>query len=353
MASRIISADSHVAMDHARVKEHLATRFHDAYDEAAAEHAQRLAAGMAASNLGEHWYRDGHFDGSAHLADMDLDGVDVEVVYCEVSGFRYLYRLREGAIDATRAFNDALGAYASADPDRLIVSYQIPIHDIDAAVAEVARIAAAGGRSLQLPVFPTELGFPDYYHERYHPLWAAIEAADLPIACHIGMNALFDDLAARDPTPGRAICVPMIALSSAEALGMWILGGVFERFPRLRLVLVEPGIGWVAWWLHQVDQMAARDGYTYPALRAPPSEYFRRNVFLTFMDEAPGIRTARDQFGIENLLWASDYPHPPTTFPNSRARLDAQLIGLSDAERIAISGGNAARVWRLPGAAAG
>ena len=78
-----------------------------------------------------------------------------------------------------------------------------------------------------------------------------------------------------------------------------------------------------------------------------------RCVFLTFMDEAPGIRTARDQFGIENLLWASDYPHPPTTFPNSRARLDAQLVGLSDAERIAISGGNAARVWRLPSAAAG
>jgi predicted TIM-barrel fold metal-dependent hydrolase len=347
MATGVISADSHVAMGHDRVKEHLASRFHGAYDEAAAEHERRISAGKAASNLGEHWYRPGHFDGAAHLDDMDADGLDVEVVYCEVSGFRYLYRLREGAIDATSAFNDALTQYASADPDRLVVSYQIPIHDIDAAVAEVQRVVASGGRSVQIPVFPTELGFPDYHDERYDPLWAAVQEADVPVCCHIGMNALFDDLAKRDPTPGRAICVPMIALSSAEALGMWILGGVFERFPDLRLVLVEPGIGWVAWWLDQVDTMTLRHGYEYPALKALPSDYFRRNVFLTFMDEGNGVRVARDRFGVENLLWASDYPHPPTTWPHSHERIDAQLDGVTEVERALITGGNAARVWRL------
>ena len=347
MATGIISADSHVAMDHRNIKEHLAARFHDAYDEAAAEHEQRLSAGRTASNLGPLWYREGHFDGAAHLADMDIDGLDIEVVYCEVSGFRYLYRLREGAIEATRAFNDALTQYAAVDPRRLVVSYQLPIHDIDAAIAEVRRISACGGKSLQIPVFPTELGFPDYHDERYYPLWAAVQDADLPLCCHIGMNALFDDLAGRDPTPGRAICVPMIALSSAEALGMWILGGVFERFALLRLVLVEPGVGWVVWWLDQVDAMTVRDGYEYPALRRLPSEYFRRNVSLTFMDEGHGVRTARDRFGVENLLWSSDYPHPPSTWPHSRERLDAQLAGLPPEERALITAGNARRVWRL------
>jgi uncharacterized protein len=346
--TRVISSDSHVAMDHDNVKAHLSPRFHEAYDVAADEYRQRLSQGMATSNLGEHWYRPGHYDGAAHLDDMDLDGLDVEVVYCEVSGFRYLYRVRDGAIDATRAFNDALTQYASADPRRLVVSYQIPIHDIDAAVAEVRRIANAGGKSLQIPVFPSQLGFADYHDSRYDPLWAAIQEVDLPLCCHIGMNALFDDLAARDPTPGRAICVPIIALSTAEALGMWILGGVFERFPHLRLVFVEPGIGWVAWWLDQVDAMTVRDGYVYPALKELPSEYFRRNVYLTFMDEARGIHIARERFGVENIMWASDYPHPPTTWPNSRARLDAQLAGLSPDEQALISGGNAARVWRLP-----
>ena len=334
-------------MGHDRVKEHLAGRWHEAYDEAAAEHERRTGAGKAASNLGEHWYRPGHFDGAAHLADMDLDGLDVEVVYCEVSGFRYLYRLREGAVEATRAFNDALTAYAEPDPDRLIVSYQIPIHDIDAAVVEVERVAAGGARSLQIPVFPAELGFPDYHDDRYDPLWSAVQAADLAVCCHTGMNAVFDDLARRDPTPGRAICVPMIALSSAEALGMWILGGVFERFPGLRLVLVEPGVGWVAWWLDQVDQMTVKDGYEYPGLRRLPSEYFRSNVALTFMDEGHGVRMAAERGLIENLLWASDYPHPPTTWPNSLARLDAQLVDVTDAHRSLVTSGNARRVWRL------
>ena len=76
--------------------------------------------------------------------------------------------------NTTRAFNDCLNDFGSVDPKRLVVSYQIPIHDIDFAVAEVRRVAAAGGKSLQLPVFPGELGFPEYFDERYDPLFAAI-----------------------------------------------------------------------------------------------------------------------------------------------------------------------------------
>ena len=123
--------------------------------------------------------------------------------------------------------------------------------------------------------------------------------------------------------------------------------GVFERFPGLRLILVEPGIGWVAWWLDQVDTMTLRHGYRYPTLTELPSHYFANNVFLTFMDEAAGLRVARDRFGVENLLWASDYPDPPTTWPRSQQRLAEQLEGLPAAEQDLIKGGNARRVWRL------
>ena len=95
----------------------------------------------------------GHRDAKARLADMDDDGVDASVNYCEVSSFRYLYLIDDGWQEATRAFNDDAGATSpSADPKRLIVSYQIPIHDIDAAVAEVQwaavdrlQVAAAPG----------------------------------------------------------------------------------------------------------------------------------------------------------------------------------------------------------------
>lgn len=345
---RVVSADSHVAMRPDAPKAFLASRYHDAFDEAMAEHQARLAANLATSNVGEHWDRPGHFDGAAHLDDMDLDGLAAEVVFCEVSAFRWLYRMRDGAVEATRAFNDTLADYAAADPDRLIVSYQIPLHDVDAAVAEVRRVAAAGGRSLQVPVFPAELGVPDYHDERYAPLWAAVQEVDLPVCCHIGLNAAFDDLARRDPTPQHALCVPLIAMSTGEALGMWILGGVLERFPDLRLVFVEPGLGWVPWWLDAVDDLVGRQGYDAPAITQRPSDYFRRQVHLTFMEEPESVQRLRDRIGVDNLLWASDYPHPPTTWPRSQASLDRQLVGVPAHERVRIVCDNAVRVWGIP-----
>lgn len=336
-------------MSHDLIKTHLATKFHDEYDGALGEHRNRLEmhGGRGRANLGEHWYREGHTDGRAHLADMDLDGVAASVVYCEVSGFRYLYLLRDGAIEATRAFNDTLHEYASADPTRLIVSYQIPIHDIDHAIAEVLRAATMGGKSLQLPVFPTEVGQPDYYHERYRPLWSAIQETGLPICCHTGMNAAYDGLKPRDPTPQGAISVPLMALSSAEAMAMWILGGVFEQFPQLKVVFVEPSLGWVAWWVQYIDHMVTRQKYDFPAISELPSVYFRRNMYVTFMEDADGVQLLRHRIGVENILWANDYPHPPSTFPNSHEIVAEQFTGVPDDERDLMVCGNAKRVWGI------
>jgi predicted TIM-barrel fold metal-dependent hydrolase len=190
--------------------------------------------------------RPGYSDPVERLRDMDDDGVDVEVLYSEVSAFRYIPDLATGASEATRAFNDVLAEFSSVDPYRLCVSYQIPIHNIEFAVAEVKRVAGLGGKSLQLPVFPAEFGLPDYYDDRYQPLFAAIQDTGLPICCHIGLNTMLEGLSLRDPTPQKAIMVSMTPLTTAEAFGMWIMGGVFERFPKLKLVFVEPGLAWVA-----------------------------------------------------------------------------------------------------------
>ena len=134
-------------------------------------------------------------------------------------------------------------------------------------------------------------GCPTTGTARYDPLFAAIQETGLPICCHIGLNTQLDDLARRDPTPQKGIFVPMVALSAAEALGMWVMGGVFERFPRLKVVFVEPGLGWVSWWLYIVDDMMTRQGYEFPAITELPSHYFRQNMYLTFIDEPDAIRT--------------------------------------------------------------
>jgi predicted TIM-barrel fold metal-dependent hydrolase len=352
---RVISSDSHVSVRHEQVKARLATKFHDDYDAALVEYARTVFGGNAAkANQGgaeiQHasWGRDGHFDPHARLADMDTDGVDVEVLYCEVSAYRYLYLLKNGAREATRAFNDTLHDFASADPNRLVVNYQVPIHDVDVAVSEVERLAAAGGKSLQLPVFPAELGLPDYFDERYDRLFSAVIDTGLPITCHIGLNTALDGLAGRDPTPRLALTLSCTPPTAAEALGVWLLTGILVRFPELRVVFVEPGLGWVAWYLSFVDDMVLRQGYEFPVLRGElPSYYYHRNMAMTFIDEPDSVRSLRHVLGTENLMWSSDYPHPVSTWPNSLATIDEELRGIPDDEVELMVWRNAARVWNI------
>jgi predicted TIM-barrel fold metal-dependent hydrolase len=362
VAEHLISADSHVKMSHEQVKQHLPQRCHDAYDNAAGAYEARMSRGTGAANragatqpaTGQAiaaqnavFTRPSYWDPVERLRDMDTDGVDVEVLYSEVSAFRYLSNVDGAVSEAVRAFNDALCDFAATDPKRLIVSYQIPIHDIDVAIAEVERVVALGGKSLQLPVFPNELGLPDYYDDRYTPLLSCIEASGLPICCHIGLNTSLDDLARRDPTPNKGVMVPLTPLMTAEAFGMWIMGGVLEQHPKLKLVFVEPGIAWVAWWLDIVDDMVARQGYSFPAITMRPSEYFHRNIHLTFIDEGLGLHRMRDVIGIENLMWSTDFPHPVTSFPNSRRIVEEQFAGIPAPERELMLAGNATRVWGL------
>jgi len=352
---RIISADSHVAVTHDQVKGHLAAKWHEPYTAAQQAFAERMSrkgageANTAAMRQNPHaaFTRPGYRDGAERLKDMDTDGVDVEVVYSEVSAFRYLGDMQEGIPEASRAFNDVLAEYAAADPKRLIVSYQVQIKDIPAAVREVERVVDAGGKSLQLPVFPNELGLPDYYDSRYDPLWSVIQESGLPICCHIGLNTNLDDIVRRDPTPQKGVMVPMTALMTGEAFGMWVLTGTLERFPGLKLVFVEPGLGWVAWYLSTVDDMVKRQGYRFEHLTELPSFYFHRNIFLTYIDEPDAIQLLRHRIGVGNIMWSSDYPHPVTSWPDSQRLIERSFSGVPEDERAAILCGNAARVWGL------
>jgi predicted TIM-barrel fold metal-dependent hydrolase len=128
---------------------------------------------------------------------------------------------------------------------------------------------------------------------------------------------------------------------------MWMLSGVLERFPKLKLVFVEPGLGWVAWYLYIIDDMNTRQSYEFPAISELPSFYFHRNIHLTYIDEPDSIQLLRHKIGVHNIMWSSDYPHPVSSWPNSRALVERQFVGIPEDERELIVSGNAARVWNL------
>lgn len=350
MTTRLISADSHVAINLDDIRARLPKGTLEAFNAATAAQA----AGEAEMKGGKTMSLDdfdmeavrnpGYREPVARLAAMDRDGVDAEVLYSEVSAFRSYGLVKGDWKPISRAFTDHLSDFAATDPNRLVVSYQVPIIDIDYAVAEVQRLAGLGARSVHLPNYPSELGLADYHDERYNPLWAALQDTDISISHHLGVRNWLWDVFRRDPTPQSAIFTSLPALALAEVMMWWILTGTLERFPRLKIVFIEPGLYWIPGFLDQLDRKT--EVYDMPGVKLKPSEYFRRNMSVTFMDDELGLGM-RDLIGVENILWSTDFPHPATTWPRSQEIVARQFADVDPVSRELITSGNAARVYGL------
>lgn len=349
---RLISVDSHVAISHDAVLARLDRAWHDEYQRAVAANDAAALARQDGQRWGDavwtDWepFRDpGYRDPEARLRSMDRDGVDAEVLYSELSAFRVFAGMADGWKQASRAFNDALEEFASVDPKRLLVSYQVPLMDIDHAVSEVLRLAASGARSVHLPNYPSEVGLPEYHDARYDPLWAVLSETGIPVSQHLGIKEGLYEVFRRDPTPQKGIFASLAPMALAETLGFWILGGTLARFPDLKIVLVEPGLAWVPFYVHLLD-IGARGAFSYPGLDELPSFYFRRQVYLTFVEDPYGLKLRHD-IGVENIMWSTDYPHPLCSWPNSRQMIESQMHDIDPIERDLIVRGNAARVYGL------
>jgi len=347
----LISADSHVAISLDAVRERVPSALREAFDDAIAAQAAIDAELRGGKQLSlDDWdmeaMRDpGYRDPHARLAAMDRDGVHAEVLYSEVSAFRAYGLVKGDWKPISRAFTDLLVEFAAVDPDRLAVSYQVPIIDVPYAVAEVERLAGLGARSVHLPNFPSELGLPDYHDDVYDPLWGVLQETGISISHHLGNRVWLYDVFRRDPTPQMAIFTSLPALALSEVIAWWILTGTLERFPGLQIVFVEPGLYWIPGFLESLDRKA--DGrYVLPGVTMRPSDVFRRNMALTFMDDMVGLGM-RDRIGVENILWSTDFPHPATTWPNSVETVERQFADVPADERALITAGNARRIYGL------
>lgn len=350
MKQRLISADSHVLIRPDDVRARLPQRLIPAYNEALATQAaanKELRGGQVFTMDAfdpEGSRSAGYHDATARLRDMDRDGVETEVLYSELSAFRHFHLVGDEWRVVARAFNDHLADFAAVSPKRLVVSYQLPIIDIDHAVSEVQRLAALGARSVQLPNYPAELGFADYHDERYEPLWSALEETSVSISQHLGPKDSLYDVFKRDPLPQKAIFTSLPSMALAENLAWWVLTGILEKHPRLQIVLVEPGLAWVPYYLDMLDRRVGV--YDFPAITEKPSFYFHRNMYLTFMDDPRGV-SMRDELGVRNIMWSTDFPHPATTWPNSQSYIERNFAGVPADETELMVCGNAARVYGL------
>lgn len=357
-AERIISADSHVAIQEEAILAHLASRHHEGYKRARgvfmAEMARRMKKKPGASAMPsaeQPWEaagRRGEYDPAARLEDMDTDRVEAEVLYTDVLCGTPFYSMEEGGRAAYfRAFNAAALDFAAHDPKRLLPVYVVPIVEIDEAVREVEHLAAAGARAIMLPLYPTDIGLPHYSDSRYDPLWSAISETGMPVSQHVGINDALMTVMGYDPTPAKGIFQSLPPIFMAEVLAGWIVPGILERFPRLRIVLVEAGLGWIPYFLERLDTMKERHGWDhYGMLPELPSFYWRRQMLATFEEDTYGV-SQRHRIGVENLMWATDYPHPDSTWPNSQQVLETHFGDVPLDEARLMIGGNVARLYGL------
>jgi predicted TIM-barrel fold metal-dependent hydrolase len=344
--STIISADSHMLVLDENVSKYLSADLHDTYMGIAGPHRR---AGLSPSDPGPG--PAGEWDPIARLADMDLDGVRTEVLYIDATGGSMLYRLEPEAGRAViGAINSAALDFARLDPERLVVVHLLPLHGIadsaDHAVAEVHRLASEGARALQIPLYPEDQGLPKYLDPIYDPLWSAIEEVQMPVSLHVcppkgrGLGA--------DPTPARGIFQVMPPILMSQPMVELILTGVFKRHPGLRIVLVESGLSWIPYMLERLDTCHHKGEWKERGMPIDnlPSDYWYSNMAATFEEDLMAMGM-RHKLGVENLLWASDYPHPDQTFPNSLGVIEEHFADMPQRERDLMTRENATRLYRL------
>jgi len=303
-----------------------------------------LGAGMSADEIaaafdrGEPAVRRGAYDPRDRIADMERDGVRAEVLYPSVA--LQLFRLGSGDLQAEcfRVYNDWLAEFCRSAPERFAGVALISLFDVASGVRELERTRKLGLKGAMVWCAPPQ--GESYAGDKYDPFWAAAAASGTPVSLHLGTNR---ELAA--PGESLAVAYMMTILPVQRAFAQLILGGVLERYPALRLVSVENEIGWLPHFLARLDHGFERyRAVSDLRLTMPPSEAFRRQVSATFQEDRLGVES-RAHIGVQNLMWASDYPHMDSTWPRSREVVARDFAGVGEEERALILGANAARIY--------
>lgn len=288
----------------------------------------------------------GGWDPDTRVWAQERDGVQGEVLYptigMEVCNLEDL-ELKKVCMDA---YNLWLAEFTAAQPQRLFGLGQTPMRDIDESIADLRKIKDLGLVGVMLPGIPGIEG-EDYDSPVYNPFWQAAVDLQLPPSFHILTSG---DGATVQKVRGHKLNSFMgIIRANQDIVGMMVLGGVFERNPQLKIVCVEADVGWAPHYIHRMDH-----GYEYhrywmraQELERMPSEYFLNHVCLTFQNDYTAMK-AKDDLNIHNLLWANDYPHPDSTWPNSQAVLDRHMDHVNAEERDLILHDNVAALYNLP-----
>jgi predicted TIM-barrel fold metal-dependent hydrolase len=298
------------------------------------------------------------YDATARLEYMDRVGIWAMALYPNVGGFgsQAFLALKdpELMLACVRAYNDFLIDWISPDPRRFIPIMATPFWDVEASVAEVERCAKLGHKGVLFSGEPQSHDMPILGNRHWDPLWSAAQACDLPVSFHIGAGT-FDDgfTPERLETMGAGRVNGFVAVSlfldNGKQLTDLLFSGVLPRFPELKFLSVESGIGFIPFILEACDYTfeygnVRRD---HPEFELKPSEYFARQVYGCYIFEEHAPRVLMDTIGVDNILFETDYPHPVCLYDNVREKIDAALGSASRETQRKVLFENAAKLYKV------
>src|SRR5271170_8063325 len=284
----------------------------------------------------------GGWDPEARMADQDRDGVACEVIYATVGMLLCNhpdYDYKKACFDA---YNLWIAEYCAAHPDRLIGMGQTAMRSVEEGIADLRKIKELGLRGVMMPGNPA---LEDYDSKIYDPLWEAAIDLEMPLSFHILTTREETFTPTRGPKLNSFLS---IIRGCQDIIGTFVLGGVFERHPKLKVVCVEADAGWVPHYMYRMDHAYDRHRYWLPTgtLSKMPSEYFRENIYTTFQDDWVAFQM-KDMCNIRRLMWANDFPHSDSTWPWSQDVLAKHTKGLNEDEKNYILHDNVAELYQL------
>lgn len=283
------------------------------------------------------------WDPAARINDQDRDGVKAEVIYTSMG--MPLYGLDDVGLRVAcfRAYNDWAVEYCSHNPKRLIPLGLITLEDINAGVQELQRIAKKGMKGAMIWAEP-----PDdrpYTSPDYDPFWAAAQDLNMPLSLHVltGRRGMGVDFFKGD----FAMQVSTLHHEVERSIVVFVMGGVLERFPQLTIVSAENDVAWMPYLMWRMDFAHGRFGaQSAKKLKLKPSEYIKRQVFSTFINE-PIFMDGMHRYAADNAMWSSDYPHTAAIWPKSQEFIQETFSVLSEQQRQKIVHDTAARVYNI------
>jgi len=294
----------------------------------------------------------GCFDPKARLRDMDADGVAAQInfpTWPRLAGtlFTVDSKDKQLALQCVKAWNDyVIDEWCATAPHRYIPLVIVPLWDPALAAKEIERTAAKGAKTVSFVENPAPLGLPSFHTDHWDPFFATIEDLDMPVCLHFGSSG---QTAYTSPDAPRIVMSSLLGQNAMSAMTEIIFSPVLHKFPKVKFVLSESGIGWIPYLLERLDQMwTEHRHYQDVDFEGRPTDLYNEHFWVCTITETFGLRI-RDEIGVDRIMLESDYPHADSSWPHTRKRAEELLADLPDEQARMISETNARNLFHLEG----